>query len=1284
MTNKGSKVVLSFLFAALLMFAKFAIGQATTAGQLTGTVVDPAGSVIPGAMLTLSRPSTGFTQNATANASGSYTLSNLQAGTYQLDVTAKGFAAAHYDDVNIDIGRISNLKILMKIGAASQTVKVSAAGEVLETTTNTLSTTISPDAVQDLPLNGRDTLPFAQLVQGAQSGGDTRFTTYNALPNAAINITVDGMNDNFQRYRTSTTGFFTAAPVRLGAVDEVSVSTGDLTADAGAEGAVTLRFQLKRGTNKFHGNAFWQTQNSAFNANTYENNALGERKQPYHLNDYGGSLGGPFWRNKLFFFFNYEQEFVPGETLGSNYVLTQAAQSGDFTYTGTDGAQHTVNVLNIAANNGLPSSVNSVIANQFAGINKYVASPGTNTQATILPYENEVFWNYGNENKNIYPTARVDYQITPKIEFNVAYNLYWRTYSPNYIYPNDPNTNNAFRSSYSTFTSGINWTITQNLLNQVHFGLLNTQEEFNAGNSFNPFTGENNINIYSPSFVNGGSTLSPIIPNYMLPEPRNNPVRDLFDNLTWTKGNHTFTFGGDFRSSTDFDTGIADPSGYYLGINSQDPAVGMFNPVNFPAMNFNQTNQQDLLNAENLYATLTGRINNIFYQNYVDSVTHKYQTLGAFKEDEAQKVGGLYFQDAWKVSKTFALNYGFRWQFSGAIHNTNDTYVNPDFANLLGPSTQLFQPGVLNGVQNPQLSLRPAPYSADLVEPAPNFGFAWNPDVENGFLGKLMGGMNTVIRGGASISYYDEGWTTFEQATIFTNPGATQNNSLNAGPPTNTPAGEFPAGSLSLGGTIPAVNSFPGSFTFPQPESDFTFANQPFATVDPNLKSPMVESWNVGIQRQLPGNTVLEINYVGNHSVHMWMNYDLNEVNIFGNGFLQDFQNAQTNYAASGGTTFAGSAPTPLLNQAFGTGSVNFTNPAFLSLIQSGQAAALANQIGANPTFFCNLVGNGGGAYSPCTNLGYGSGTAYPINIFQANPYATGQPITLLSDPGSESYNGLQTQVKHPVGHNLLFMANYAYSHSFTNRYIGDYYTADQAVGNFTTLRDRKLSRAPSPYDLRHVFHMYAIYQIPYTSQNGLLTRLLSEWSVSPIMTWQIGRNFKLLGGTNTYNYYDNYSNQPDVSDSGVVLNGITRQQLQKAVGYYPGPNNVTPILLMNPKVFSNGTNSTSGTVAPETTPGQLGQFIYLTGPQYINTDFAVTKVIKLHDALLLNIQAEMLNVFNHPAWSVVDGYSGGTNNPAQYVNLQNNPTVPGTQTNPEGLNSNGARDIQFRMQLVF
>ena len=116
--------------------------------------------------------------------------------------------------------------------------------------------------------------------------------------------------------------------------------------------------------------------------------------------------------------------------------------------------------------------------------------------------------------------------------------VYWRTYTPAPPYPGDKNTDNAFQSTYAVTSTGVDWTITPHLVNQFNFGLLNTQEEFNAGNSFNPFTAEGNVIINAPSFFNGAQVLATTIPSYMLPEPRNNPVWDWTDNMTWTRGNH--------------------------------------------------------------------------------------------------------------------------------------------------------------------------------------------------------------------------------------------------------------------------------------------------------------------------------------------------------------------------------------------------------------------------------------------------------------------------------------------------------------------------------------------------------------------------------------------------------------------------------------------------------------------------------------------------------------------------------------------------------------------------
>jgi hypothetical protein len=1287
MSKRPSFAIVFSVLLLLFPVASRLSAQVRTTGQISGAVADPSGAAIPGATLTISQASTGFTETVTANESGEYVFPALQPGTYQLKVSVKGFREAVYDNLIVGAAKTTDLKVQLEVGASTETVRVSTGSEVLETTSNTLSSTISPDDIQNLPLGGRDVLPFAQLVPGAESGGDERFTTYNALPNAAINITVDGVNDNFQRYRTSTTGFYTAAPLRLGAFDEVTVSTDSLTADAGAEGSVQLQFVTKRGTNQFHGSAFWEAQNSVFNANSFTNNALGAPISSFHLNDYGGSIGGPIWKNKLFLFVNFEEEDNPYSIYTSNQIPTTAAQAGTFTYTGVSGAQHTVNLLGVAQANGFPSTPDPIMAGIFSNLNTY-STGQTLSPLSGLAYMNQLNFFQKESNTNRYPTARLDYQISSKIAFHASWDLYWRHIANVEPYPGDKHENNGFNSTYYTGMLGLDWNIAPHLLNQFNFGVLSTVEEFNPGNNFNEYASQGNVQIGAPSLANGqGLIFNPVIPGFIFPLPRNNPLWNIYDNLTWTRGNHNFTFGGDLRISTMRELESDSPPTDNVGLNNLDPALSMFNTTNFPDIN----TASDLLNAEALYATIVGRLNYVSGANYVDGATRQYQVAGSLNYREKQTVGGVYFQDAWRVTPHFALNFGFRWQFSGAIHNTNGFATNPTYADLLGPSTAEFQPGQLGGNLNPNVALRPAPYTADNKQPSPNFGFAWNPNWTEGIRGKLAGGSNLVIRGGARVSHYDEGWTTFEQATIFGNPGAQQTVYLNPG----FAAGQFAPGSLSVSSPI-TPNAFPATFSPPFPESLFTFSNQMFSTVDPKIRSPYVEGWNFGFQRKLPGNTVLEVNYVGNHSVHMWQNFDLNEINIFENGFLKEFQNAQTNLAINGGSTFAdntgapGLIPTPIFEAAFGGAgsaspsasllSSSFSNSQFIPLLQQGQAGALANALASSASYLCNMVG--GTKFAPCT--GYGAGN-YPLNFFQVNPYAAGSAALLLSDPGSESYNGLQVQAKHPVGHGLMLMANYTYSHAFTSRYIGDYYTADQAVENYTTLRNPGLNRVPSPYDLRNVFRTYATYDLPFgagrqfKNSHDAVNRLIGGWTLGTIVTAQSGRNFKLLGGFNTFNDFANPLNAPDEADSGVVLNGITRKELQSNVGVYNGPNSSEPVTFLNPKLFANGAQP----LLPETTPGQLGSFIFLRGPMFVNTDMSIIKSFQIYERLKVNIYAEFINLFNHPNFAVTDNSSGGSNNPAQYVNVQNPAAFGAAIANPNN-GADGARSIQFRLQFAF
>ncbi|ADW71015.1 TonB-dependent receptor [Granulicella tundricola] len=1237
------KLTLTLLaFATMFLAATPPAGaQATTTGNLAGTVTDPSGAAIPNAKLIISDPATGSRNTQTTNSVGAYTFSDLQVGTYILSTTYPGFATTVTKDIGIETGRSINLNVALVLGAANTEVEVISGSEVLETTTNTLAATIKPDAVQDLPLNGRDASSLTQLAPGSQSAGDARYATFNALPAAAINITVDGMNSNFQKFRTSTSGNYSPSPVRLGAVEEISVSTSSLTADAGAEGSVALRYQIKRGTNKYHGSAFWQYSSSLLNANSYGNDAAGIAKTKTHTNDEGGNIGGPIWKNKVFFFSNYEQNFANGKTQVTAYALTTAAQAGNITYTDSANVVHPVNVLNAAATAGFNSTINPRIASELSQINTY--NQGAVAKATPLPYQNLENWSFNTITKNVYPTERIDYQITPTLDAHIAYDLWWRSLPGSQVYAGDP-THTEFRSSYSTLTFGTDWTITPHIVNQVNLGLLNDQERYNVTASFTPYAAINNILYASPTFTNGGSVAAPTLYTAALPEPRNNPVRDVFDNVTWNKGKHTFTFGGDLRNSTAHDLSISNPPVSTLGISTTDPAnTGLFNQANFPGLITSGSSTPDLNNLKSLYATLTGRVSSIAGSNAYDTASGNYKVLGDLVIKEAQTVGGFYFQDSWRPTSHLAFNYGMRYQFSGTTHNTNNIYTSPTIADLYGPSTGEFAPGSLGGIANPQIYLRPSTYSADLNQPAPNAGFAWNP----GFDGGKM-----VVRGGFSISHYDEGWGDWEAASS-TNPGIRQSASILPG----TGTGQYTPGSITLG-TIPTLNTSPATFAFPLPESNFTFTNT-LSAMDPKIRSPYVESWYFGVQHKLGYNTAFEANYVGNHVIHAWQTFNINEVNIYENGFLAEFQKAQADLAKStgGNSSFYG-ADLPILNQAFGgAAGAGFKNSTFINYVQSGQAGALANAIATNSTYFCNLVG--GGTFAPCTKLGYVGATAYPINFFQANPYSSGT-ARLTSDPGSSQYNGLQTQIKHPPGHGLTLQVNYTYSHAFSTRYTT---TSDSGTVDFITLRNLRLNRNPAPSDIRNALKAYAVYTLPFSGHSYFMKQVLNNWTVSPILTWQSGRNFKLTGGTATVN----------TSDSGLVLTGINAKQLQKSVGYYPGPSVSTPLLLLNPAVLTK-TNGVAQ-VASESTPGVIGQQVFLTAPQFVNTDFSVSKILPVTEWVKLNFQAEMLNVFNHPSFTY------GPGSPGNSAAINTSPAViastsPGT--------SPASRAFQFRLGLVF
>lgn len=1312
----GATAVLCLATLVLLPVVP-ARAQVTTSGKIAGTVLDPSGHAIPGAVVTATDPSISMTRTVKASPSGNYIFPALQPGRYDVSASAKGFATAVYHGIVVNVAQTTDVTVKLSIGTASQTITVSAAGQLLKTTQTTLATTISPKLIENLPLNGRNILEFASIVPGAAepAGVGQRYTTLNGLPPAANHITVNGTNDQFLRYTNFSTSFVGVAPLREGAFSEATVSTGTLGSLNGS-GASQIQFETKRGTNHFHGRIFWQTENSALNANSWFDNAAGVARPIYKQNYFGGNLGGPLlpssWvgDHHVYFFVNLEYNRQPTSYTVTNNTLTSSAASGIYPYEATSMPTATqlaaapwvsgckpfasaytcnVNLYTLAQDNGFPATADPIMSKNLSDIasyNKSGALKPLGTNPSSLYSNNQLYlqqleWNKSYTYRTWYPTARLDVDITPTIHWSTSWDYQWQDTPTTGNWPGTSYVGgySGFHTNYYTWSNAVTWDISPTMVNTTRFGILGDAEEWDRGTSGSVYA---NFPVDGVgAYLNMPFGIPTLLPDTSGTINRNNPDWNPSDTLRWIHGNHSFYLGFNLvhASMYELEIGIPQVPTYTTGIISSDPASAMFSSASFPNVSA-ANNQRDIASAESLYALLTGRIQSVSGQNYVDLATHQYQPGGGMYAREAQTFGGIYFQDSWRVKPDFTLNYGLRWAMTGAIHNTNDSYFAPTYAGLLGPSTGLFQPGKLNGIQNPYLVLNPNPYHGDFLEPSPNIGFAWNPDFRHGFLGMLFGGNKTVIHAGAGLNFYNPGWEAYESASIYTDPGPFQQYYYSSA------AGQFAPGSEALSSTglynAAVATATPQSYSAAIPESAFSFNSPYFATVNPNLKTPYVENWNFGIQRELPGNFVVEVDYVGNRSVHDWMNYNLNEINATSNGFLKSFKTAQANLAANQaggcGTTFAdntgctGVAATPLFDAAFNGNGIStaandaggYANNGFGSFIydlQTGQAGAMANTLATTYSYLCNMVGGANGsAFSPCAGS-TGSGT-YPINYFEANPYATYGEAQILGDPGWSTYNSLQISVRHPVGHGLTLGANYSFSKALTNNFQS--YFTDTLQESFVSLRNMGLNKGPSNLDIPNVLHVYGTYALPFgrgrsvNLGNSILNGLIGGWNIGTIVTWQSGLPFWLQGGYQTFN------NQ----DGGVVLKGVNTQQIQSNIGVYSDPS-VSPYS----PLFINPNFNATAAIQPNTTPGTIGQLLFLHGPSFFNTDISLNKVFPIHESMALKIQASFLNAFNHPNW-----ITGSFGAPGYLLSASSGLTTPSASY------AGNTRVIQFRTELDF
>jgi hypothetical protein len=854
-------------------------------------------------------------------------------------------------------------------------------------------------------------------------------------------------------------------------------------------------------------------------------------------------------------------------------------------------------------------------------------------------------WDAENNLNQYFPTTRVDYFVTPKQQVTFTWNYYhsWQPGARRLPVP-DVERTNPFRIGYFVYSGALQSTFGTNIFNEFRYGVQHSGDT-NTRDEYGPYYQYNG----KPLRIGAALQFGPLVPFIDQQNVAGRHfITTIYDTMTMNRGQHTYTCGGSYRKTSWNDVAVVyQVPTYGTGTPSGDPlqVAQAYTATTLPGIN-----ATELAGPLTLYNLLTGRVASSSFTRVVNPETLQYD--GKQEQNYTwtnSTMGGLYAQDRWRIKRSLTLNYGLRWEVQGPMKDGKGLSAVPDLASLYGPSKRLFAPGELSGNNNPTVEVGRVPYKTDWLNFAPNVGFAWNPNKTEGLLGKLLGGQKTVFRGSYSTIVYDEG-TQFFAANLGPNAGKT------IGATTLIP-GTAGATNLPAFYTLSDVVANPltvSNFAFTTTEYKKTInqADQTFARTisgfDPNLRAPYTANYTFGIQRELWKNTVLEVRYVGNQSKLAWRTSNLNEVNIFENGFVNEFKNAQKNLAinqAAGVASFqnrnlAGQVALPIFDAAFGArgglaaiavGS-GYQSTAFITNLQNGEAGALANSLATSQNYVCRMFGN---SFSPCARVlpTANAAGAYPINFFILNPFVAGR-LNFVDNGGWHGYNGMQLQFRQRLSQGLNWSTNYTLSKSLTNLATDN---QNQSL-DYVTLRDPGLNRRVSQFDIRHVLQTFGTYELPIgrgkwlSLNNGLLDSLIGGWTVGSVFVFNTGQPLQLTGGFETVNSLNN-----NPARNGVRLApGVTLAQLQKLfdapLTRLTGRAGITDLqrLAVDPSLIGADGRANPQFLLPNTTPGEFDKNTF-------QWDMSITKGFKITEKTRFELFAGLNNVLNHPRWAFGD-----------------------------------------------
>jgi hypothetical protein len=827
-------LILSVLMMLCIVHAK----AQTITGSITGVITDAKGAVVTGAKVDAINAATGVVTSTTTNGAGIYSIRFLQIGKYKLSVEASGFSKADYGPFSLEIDQTAKIDLPLTVGAAAETVTVDSQMQpILNTESATLGETFTENTINNIPLNGRDFTQLTVYTPGAVApgfssygGGDSNERAVDAGNEVAVNgnrqqsnnYLLDGqeINENIN----NTLGYNPSPD----ALEQIRVISSNANAEFGNVNGGTILAVMKSGTNSFHGSIFAFLHNYNLDANSWgnDNNPTPLPKNPYTNTQFGGTFGGPIFKDKLFFFMDYLALRYHGAGVTTASVAPAAFRAGDLSALKSVLGIQLYNTQQVGAN-GQPTPyvnnqvpITNPVALYLFGNQKAYPLPN-NPTADPLGIQNNFVGPTGSFSQNDQGDVKVDWHLKASdslafrysqgyaqdgqtsdplpVEFPTANNYPDHFFDANWVHSFSPSIVNLFTTNYgrirfnngvSTDPSGI-------------FGLTGNQLVGIPGNPQQTagFSSQNMNGTSGAGYVSGFGT---------------NPSPEIFidnifgysDYLTWQKGHHLLKFGGEFLRYQQ--------NSFYPG---NDGELGAFNYTGgFTANPF--------------------AANSILYP-FADFLTDRAQDvqIGAVtgRTGQRQWRDGIFAQDDYKVSPKLTVNLGIRWEFDQPIYEVNNKEANLDLT-----TKQIIYAGV-NGASR-------ALYDPTYTQFQPRVGFAFQPT------------SRTVVRGGYGISSYVEG--------TGANLRLTQN------PPFHTDFEQIAVNPSAVNGVYSPGKFYQASNGFPTTQVPTTT----FYAWPKDFKPSVTQEFSLTTEYELNSTASFQVGYVGILGHHLtdpyWGNQD--------------------------------------------------------------------------------------------------------------------------------------------------------------------------------------------------------------------------------------------------------------------------------------------------------------------------------------------------------------------------------------------------------------------------